>query len=467
MLKGLLNSLIKGMILLLFVSSSSLAYTQEKKDAEDLVDRVNDELKKAGVRGGYVQIDERNRLRLSGTYKNYDEFIYALMMLYLVAGNDKVNPTYDTRVAIIKATTPELCFPYAIKGQECPYGRMNIKKVYAPAHKKPQSEKFALVIGISEFYKNQLSPVYGADTDARSFARYLQDKGYKVTLLLNDNATLDKVKEEIQKLLSQVSDGDELIVYAASHGAPVDGKGEVGVVLYDSIEKGPENNMSALRECRVEAPSSLHAQAAKKMCTIVKNSLSIKNNIVDAFADKKVNLVVILDACYSGDALRSYLKVDNPYTVATTEEYENVLRSAPNLGMVLTASSGDRLSWGAPLKGDFLNSLTSFTRGKPRYVFSDGGGKERNVYHGIFTAFFLEALEQKNGSVVEAYKSSREEINRVSHTVCNQNKVGGRDIRIEPVRITRVECPPGGQNPQLFRVRLEDYNFESRKTLTR
>ncbi|MCS7278230.1 MAG: caspase family protein [Aquificaceae bacterium] len=437
----------KVVAFLLFFCLFAFSLEQEDREIGNLVDKINEQFRRAGISGGYVQLDEKNRIILAGTYKNYDEFIYSLMLAYLLADKDKVNPIYDTRLAIIKATTPELCLPYAIRGQDCPYGRIGIRKGQTTV-KRAGGEKFALVIGVSKFTP-PIPPVPGADADARAFAKYLQDRGYKVTLIQNEEANVKRVKEEIEKLYSQITDGDELVVYAASHGAPVDEKGEVGIVLYDSTSVG--------RECMVNAPSDIHAQAARKMCNIVKNALSIKDHIIDTFADKKVNIVVLLDACYSGDALRSYLGISKPYVVATTQEYERVLRSAPNLGMMLTASSGDRLSWSMPLSGDFLNHLNSFVRGSPRYILVQRDQRSP-AFHGVFTAFLLEALAQGKGSLYEAYGTSKDVINRVSHQLCLRFSAGGRDIRIE--RGSRVECPEGGQNPQIFRVRLEDYNFE-------
>ncbi|MCX7873202.1 MAG: hypothetical protein N2327_02050 [Caldimicrobium sp.] len=156
--------------------------------------------------------------------------------------------------------------------------------------------------------------------------------------------------------------------------------------------------------------------------------------------------------------MRSYLGINQPYVVATTQEYERVLRSAPNLGIMLTASSGDRLSWSMPLSGDFLNYLSSFAGGSPRYIQIPKDHRAP-ASHGVFTAFLLEALVQRKDSLYEAYGASKDVINKVSHQVCQRFSAGGRDIGIE--RNSRVECPEGGQNPQLFRVRLEDYVFET------
>ncbi|MCX7873201.1 MAG: caspase family protein [Caldimicrobium sp.] len=267
--KEVLRLLSRIITFLLFYCTFAFASEQEYKEIGDLINKINEQFRKAGISGGYVQVDEKNRIILAGTYKNYDEFIYSLMLTYLLAGKDRVNPIYDTRVAIIKATTPELCFPYVARGQDCPHGRISIEKKYTSV-RRAGGEKFALVIGISKF-PPPIPPVPGADADAKALARYLQDRGYRVTLFLNERASLRNIKREIEWLYSRITDGDELVICAASHGAPVDEKGEVGIMLYDSTSIG--------RECMVDAPSDSHAQAARKMCNIVKNALSIKDHI--------------------------------------------------------------------------------------------------------------------------------------------------------------------------------------------
>lgn len=294
----------------------------------------------------------------------------------------------------------------------------------------------------------KIAPLVGAYEDALAFESYLRERGYKTTLLTNENATIDRVKKEIERLSGLIGDGDELVVFAASHGAPVDDNGEVGIVLYDSTseKKGKKCGETILGDKTVDA--------ANKMCAIVRNSLSVKANIIDILRDRKINLVVILDTCYSGDALRSYLDFKHPLTVATTEYYEERLKKAPNLGIIATAASGNRMSWGGSFAGLFRERLLSISGGSPRYVGSSNA-PGKGVNHGVFTAFILEGLQKQRDSLVNAYEMVKDDINRVSAEMC-KTEAGGRAI----VRVDTLEaCPKDGQNPQLFRVNLNDYIF--------
>lgn len=126
------------------------AYAQEGGH-DQLVDKVNKALRDAGIKNGYVQRDEKEKLKLAGTFKNHDEFLLALMILQLSADFDQINPTFDSRVAKVQATNIELCFPYVVRGIECPYGRFTVKKYAKP--KDIQREKFALVIGVEKFFR--------------------------------------------------------------------------------------------------------------------------------------------------------------------------------------------------------------------------------------------------------------------------------------------------------------------------
>lgn len=472
---------------LLFVSFGQ--EMQESRDAQQdpIIEQANKILREQGLKNAHVIKSPEGRLVLAGNFETYDEFLYALMLMRTHFGFDKIAPVYDIRLAVIKKSTAELCFPYAVRGEFCPWGRFTIPKKKAPkeAEKKevPKEEvkKYALVIGVRDYKLKEIPPVIGADNDAVAFVKYLKDRGYDVKTLLNEEATMENVRKAISEIYSKAKDGDHIVLFAASHGAPIDESGEVGIVLYDSTpEKGSK------RFCHVEKPpQGVHAEAAQKMCTIVKNALSVREHIVNTFADKKVNLVVLLDACYSGDVLRSYVGLDLPYNIATTKEYENALRYAPNLNIMATASSGDRQSWGGAVNGEFRERLFRFSGGSPRVinltgqeaqgqgensrtivVIEEKGKKkgekrekttfqtpnvkqvqEKSVNHGVFTAFILEGLLKFDGSLAKAYDNSKEDINYVSEKLCLKEK-GDKN-----------KCSPGGQNPMLYRIRVQDYIF--------
>ncbi|MEN3034522.1 MAG: caspase family protein [Aquificaceae bacterium] len=451
--------------------------TETQKD--EIIEKANDILRKAGVSGARIQKNPEGKLVLAGTFLTYDEFLFAIMLMNNHFGPQQVKPIYDTRLAIIKKTPTELCLIYALRGQECPHGRFAVEK---PARISPvQAKKFALVIGVSRFLDPTIPPVAGADADARAFEQYLRENGYQTVLLVDSQATVDNVKKALRDLYSIIPEGSELVVFAASHGAPVDERGEVGIVLYDSSQR---------TRCQVDPKASdKYIDASLKMCALVKNAFSIKEHVIDTFANRKVNIYVVLDACYSGDALRSYTGLDNPYYVASTSEYERVLKSAPNLDMVVTASSGDRMSWGGALAGEFRNRLISFVgsnsrilradtqtqtpafntrgitvtgtknrQGKPQQSLSESSPRAgqqssqvtQESKHGVFTAFFLEALQKNSGLIAKSYEEAYPEINAVSKQLCLQ------------VYKSPQKCPPDGQQPALYRIRKSEHSFQQR-----
>lgn len=470
-MKWILGLALSSLLTLLILPSVSFTqeYQEVDKKVDEVVEKANSTLRKYGLKEANVQLSPEGRLVLTGVFDTYDEFLYALMLMNIHFGFDKIKPIYDNRLAVIRKTPTELCFPYVVVGQECPYGRFTIQKKIGPAEKRTTSKKYALVIGVYKFADEKIPKVPGADEDAKAFAEYLKKNGYETKLLINEQATINNVRQAISDLYSKVQDGDTLVVFAASHGAPVDESGEVGIVLYDS------GAISSERYCKAgQIVKDLYSDAAIKMCTLVKNGLSMREHVVNTFADKKVNLVVLLDACYSGDALKSYVGLGLPYEVATTEEYEKALRHAPNLGIMVTAASGNRMSWGGPMDGEFRQRLLAFSEGTPRVIRLDGSAAlERDsagaraiaverkattkkaqdtntsLSHGVFTAFLLEALSKSDNSLARAYELSKDDVNYVSEFLCKQAQTRGQTAK----------CPPGGQNPMLFRVRMEDYNF--------
>ena len=89
-----------------------------------------------------------------------------------------------------------------------------------------QPQRWAVVIGISEYGKPQIPNLNYADRDAREFAEYLKspaggglDEG-RMKVLLNKDATLQNIKSALTQFLRQTIDKDLVIIYFAGHGAP-------------------------------------------------------------------------------------------------------------------------------------------------------------------------------------------------------------------------------------------------------
>jgi WD40 repeat protein len=89
-----------------------------------------------------------------------------------------------------------------------------------------QPQRWAVIVGISEYQNPQIKNLNYADRDAKDFAQFLQSSaggGFepnRMKILLNKEATLSNVKQALFNFLRQTIDKDLVIIYFAGHGAP-------------------------------------------------------------------------------------------------------------------------------------------------------------------------------------------------------------------------------------------------------
>jgi len=211
--------------------------------------------------------------------------------------------------------------------------------------KKKPGEVWAVVIGINKY--THLPPLKYAVNDAREFYRYLVDVNKvpeeNVWLLLDEDATLDKVKSTLgTRLRRSAGKEDTVIIYLAGHGAmesdssSPDGDGlEKYILPYNADPKDLYSSAMPMREI---------AQIFQRISS-----------------DR---LILITDMCYSG---------------ATGG------RTVPVPGIR------------ANISGAFLERIS---RGRGRVVLTAGDANEVTVErddlrHGVFTYFLLEGLRGK------------------------------------------------------------------------
>ena len=78
---------------------------------------------------------------------------------------------------------------------------------------------YALVIGIDD-YPAPLPKLKTAVNDAKSFAALLRSKyGFQVTILLNQDATRDKILDAIAHFRKSLAENDSFLIYYAGHGS--------------------------------------------------------------------------------------------------------------------------------------------------------------------------------------------------------------------------------------------------------
>jgi len=102
-----------------------------------------------------------------------------------------------------------------------------------PVERKTNSgpQRWAVVVGVSEYLNPGIPPLQYADDDAEAFANFLrspQGGGYDndhMRLLLNENATFSNIRDALMDFLGNAIDIDLVMIYFAGHGVST-GSGE-------------------------------------------------------------------------------------------------------------------------------------------------------------------------------------------------------------------------------------------------
>lgn len=96
----------------------------------------------------------------------------------------------------------------------------------APVERGIGPQRWAVVVGISEYANTGIPRLNFADNDAEAIAVFLEKPeggGFErdhIRLLLNKDATLTNVRDALINFLSQAIDRDLVVIYFAGHGAP-------------------------------------------------------------------------------------------------------------------------------------------------------------------------------------------------------------------------------------------------------
>ncbi len=94
---------------------------------------------------------------------------------------------------------------------------IDFNKIYSGHH--------ALVIGVDDYHSPGLKDLGGAVRDAKAIGAFLNARGFKVTELLNKQATRKGIKSALRALAKDVKERDRVIVFFAGHGVS-DGAGD-------------------------------------------------------------------------------------------------------------------------------------------------------------------------------------------------------------------------------------------------
>ncbi len=229
---------------------------------------------------------------------------------------------------------------------------------------RPVRDKWALVIGVSNFKDSSINLKYAAK-DATDFKNFLVSKGHfrndHVKLLTDEQATQANILANLGDawLHSHVKKDDLVVVYISSHGsmASSESDGDNYVVAYDT-----NKNSLLATGIRIQTLSKMIAQQ------------------VDS--DR---VIVILDVCHSGAALEGQKGLNRVAGVDPT---------AINVGagrMVMCSSMSNQVSWESK---NYENSV--FTRRLIEALQADAAGtKMLDAYKRLRVSVESEVLRDR------------------------------------------------------------------------
>ncbi len=227
----------------------------------------------------------------------------------------------------------------------------------------PVQQKWALVIGIGHFSDHEIPRLNYTAADANAIAAQLKDPGIgnfpaaNVQVLIDEQATTQKIKEELNMIARRAQPNDLVLIYVASHGTPrtMDTAGGANyLVTYDTevykAGKFDEDAMFATAYPMVELANAV----ATRM--------------------KALRTAVILDTCYSGGSMK-------------------------NESAQMNSGTADA---GPANTGPSQQMLARMSEGTGRIVMSASQVNEESLEsdelrHGYFTYFLLQALKSDKG----------------------------------------------------------------------
>ena len=145
----------------------------------------------------------------------------------------------------------------------------------------PKSTTRAVVVGISDYFDDQIPDLKYADKDAEAFAAWLQSPAGgsltsdQVVLLTNEKATTPQFSAALDWLIEQCREGDQAIIYFSGHG---------------DVETKTIMNWGFL--LTYNSPPNNYIAGAFLIPYL--------QSVVSTLAQKNVKVVMISDACHAG-----------------------------------------------------------------------------------------------------------------------------------------------------------------------
>lgn len=166
-------------------------------------------------------------------------------------------------------------FMYAVDSKGTMGEPQRLRLNYVGDKPKPKLHLFA--VGVSDYTSKDLAPLSYASKDAEDFINTIKNSNIDLysevsnTLLVNKNATRNNVLRDLKKLVSNVEQGDVVMLYFSGHGIK-DGED----TFYMTFDSSVEDSFTAV------------------------NFSEIRTRIRNLTEDMKCHVVLFMDACHSG-----------------------------------------------------------------------------------------------------------------------------------------------------------------------
>jgi uncharacterized caspase-like protein len=230
-------------------------------------------------------------------------------------------------------------------------------------------QRWALVVGIDSFTDKRIPSLHFSVKDSSDFVDFLKDpKGGQfdpnhIIHLANDKATLEGIREGLGRLRVNAQPDDLVVVYVSSHGSPrdVDPNGVSYVVVHDT---------------NLDDAATLYATSLQMIDLVQQINREVKARRV----------VLVLDTCFSGDALTS-LQAGSGGTAAKGFSAPVPLdKAADNSGPPAFSAAFQNLTIG------YGRAVITASRA------SQESWESAKLKNGYFTHYLLDALRTSHGT---------------------------------------------------------------------
>lgn len=397
-------------------------------------DRIQQEAELKAARVGF-DLQGKGKLQLVGHYKNEDEVVRVFAIAQAMVGSDWVSPV---KPGHIEVEAWQECLKNRIAGRACtgwdiePY---SLDKM-PPG---PVRNRYALVVGVGQF-QHGIRPLRFAANDAKAVADYLTNPAFgnfpraNVTLLTDEQATSQAIQASLADIEAKAQKDDMVVVYISSHGAPPNIYGHVNIVTYDTEVLFGDKKAADLgpREKILQRQTLWDSSIPRKR---------LHEFFVNMAGKDIKRAMMVLDVCYSGDALKEFpgFKPSGNDTLAKLEESYSTGYSAEQLQNILGAK--DLSVEGSPIMANPTQPAIASKASKdnPRkakkstewgqVILSASSEGEQSwepdpqadpgTVNSYFTHYFLEHLKQSGGHIQDSFSASvprvLEKVMQVAH----------------------------------------------------